>query len=111
MLLTSCARVGGSSTWNSPSTRRLPTWAGAGASSQPDKFCENSHSSGVLLPPPRRYRTNKNVSIATVPTAPEKSPPTTAPTGVRSADRDVLGVLDLLASLRLVAATRLGLAI
>src|SRR5882757_6733873 len=82
MLLTSSARRGGSLFWKSPSNRRLPTCPGTGASSQLDRPAENSQANKCCLPPPRRYRTYHNRSIARVPTAPAASPRPTAPSGV-----------------------------
>src|SRR5258705_2301040 len=82
MLLTGSARCGGSFFWKSPSNRRLPTCPGTGASSQLDRPAENSQANKCCLPPPRRYRTYHNRSIARVPTAPAASPRPTAPSGV-----------------------------
>src|ERR1700735_1027139 len=52
-LVTSAARSGASSRPNRSCTRRLPTWAGAGASSQLDKADENSHGEKLSSPPAR----------------------------------------------------------
>src|SRR6266550_8523477 len=68
MLLTSSARRGGSLFWQSPSNRRLPTCPGTGAPSQLDRPTENSQANKCCLPPPRRYRTYHNRSIARLPT-------------------------------------------
>src|SRR5262249_46799205 len=81
-LLTSRARVGGSSMSNSPSTSRFPTCAGAGAPSQFDSPEENSQSVTLDSPPPRRYREYHRASIAAVPSAPATTPRVIAMIGV-----------------------------
>src|SRR5437588_2675873 len=70
-----------------PSTNRLPTWAGAPASSQPWTLAEDSHSTKRPLFPSRRFRWNQIRSIAMVPTAPATAPRSTAPKGEMSERR------------------------
>src|SRR6476469_759156 len=73
-LLTRRARSGASLRPVTPSMRRLPRSAGAGASSQLVSPAEVSQSTKPVVPPPCRYRANSHMSNIAVPIVPATNP-------------------------------------